>query len=43
MNSKMLIKRLEQDGWVLVRIKGSHHPFKHESKKGLVTIKHPEV
>ncbi len=42
MNSKTLIKLLEQDGWVLVRIKGSHHQFKHETKKGLVTIKHPD-
>ncbi len=38
----MLIKQLEQDGWVLVRVKGSHHQFKHESKKGLVTVKHPD-
>ncbi|MDD4906726.1 MAG: type II toxin-antitoxin system HicA family toxin, partial [Methylobacter tundripaludum] len=41
MNSKTLIKQLEQDGWMLVRVKGSHHQFKHNSKKGLVTVKHP--
>jgi predicted RNA binding protein YcfA (HicA-like mRNA interferase family) len=26
------------DGWRLVRIHGSHHHYKHTSKKGLVTI-----
>ena len=42
MNSKNLIKKLEADGWYLVRVKGSHHQFKHDNKKGLVTIKHPD-
>jgi predicted RNase H-like HicB family nuclease/predicted RNA binding protein YcfA (HicA-like mRNA interferase family) len=42
MNSKTLIKKLEADDWYLVRVKGSHHQFKHDSKKGLVTIKHPD-
>lgn len=27
-----------RDGWVLVRIRGSHHQYKHPFKKGLVTI-----
>jgi predicted RNA binding protein YcfA (HicA-like mRNA interferase family) len=27
--------------WSEVRIKGSHHHFKHPSKPGLVTVKHP--
>ena len=42
MNSKQLIKHLESDGWYLVRIKGSHHQFKHAVKLGLVTVKHPD-
>ena len=41
MNSSELIKKLKADGWCLVHIKGSHHQFKHESKEGKVTIKHP--
>ncbi|AYV94705.1 type II toxin-antitoxin system HicA family toxin [Fusobacterium necrophorum] len=41
MSSKDLIKLLKQDGWYLDRIKGSHHHFKHPSKKGLVTVPHP--
>ncbi len=42
MKSSSLIKMIEADGWVLIRTKGSHHHFKHPSKKGLVTIPHPK-
>lgn len=41
-NSAKLIKLIEADGWYLKRIKGSHHHFKHDVKKGIVTIPHPE-
>jgi predicted RNA binding protein YcfA (HicA-like mRNA interferase family) len=42
MNSRDIINQLEQDGWKLARVKGSHHQFKHPSKPGLVTVKHPD-
>ena len=42
MNSKQVIKKLEADGWYLARVKGSHHQFKHASRPGLVTVKHPD-
>jgi predicted RNA binding protein YcfA (HicA-like mRNA interferase family) len=42
MNSKQVIKKLESEGWVLRRVKGSHHHFKHPTKVGLVTVKHPD-
>jgi len=42
MNSKQLIKKLESEGWFLRRVKGSHHHFKHPTKAGLVTVKHPD-
>jgi len=42
MNSKQVIKQLETQGWYLARVKGSHHQFKHPSKPGLVTVKHPD-
>ncbi len=42
MNSKELIKLLEKAGWKLVRVKGSHHQFKHPKKAGVVTVPHPE-
>jgi predicted RNA binding protein YcfA (HicA-like mRNA interferase family) len=42
MNSSQLIRMLEEDGWKLVRITGSHHHFKHLEKRGLVTVPHPK-
>ena len=42
MNSGKLIRILEEDGWLLVRVKGSHHHFKHPTKPGLVTVPHPK-
>jgi predicted RNA binding protein YcfA (HicA-like mRNA interferase family) len=41
MNSKELCKLLEQDGWVLDRVKGSHHMFKHPTRPGIVVVPHP--
>jgi predicted RNA binding protein YcfA (HicA-like mRNA interferase family) len=32
-----IIKIIENDGWFLVRQKGSHRQYKHKIKKGLVT------
>lgn len=32
------IKMIEKDGWFIVRTRGSHRQFKHETKSGLVTI-----
>ncbi len=29
---------LKQDGWYLVRTRGSHHQYKHPTKPGLVTV-----
>jgi len=40
--SKDLIKELELAGWVLVRIKGSHHQFKHPNHKLPLTVPHPK-
>ncbi len=41
-NHHEVIKQLEADGWYLARVKSSHHQFKHPSKPGLVTVKHPD-
>jgi len=38
MKVKEIIKIIEQDGWFMVRRKGSHRQFKHIDKDGLVTI-----
>jgi predicted RNA binding protein YcfA (HicA-like mRNA interferase family) len=38
MRVKEIIKIIEQDGWFMVRIKGSYRQYKHQDKKGVVTI-----
>lgn len=40
-SSREAIKLLKTDGWYLVNTVGSHHQFKHPTKPGRVTIKHP--
>ena len=42
LNSRELIAKIEADGWYEVRVKGSHHHFKHPTKPGLVTVPHPK-
>lgn len=41
MTSQEVINILKENGWVLVRITGSHHIFKHPTKPGHVTVPHP--
>ena len=38
MKVKEAIKLLEEDGWQLTRIRGSHRQFKHSLKAGTVTV-----
>ena len=38
MKVKDVIKLIKDDGWYLVRTRGSHRQFKHRVKAGLVTI-----
>jgi predicted RNA binding protein YcfA (HicA-like mRNA interferase family) len=33
-----VIRLLEDDGWAIVAIKGSHRQFKHPTKLGRVTV-----
>ncbi|MCU1717330.1 type II toxin-antitoxin system HicA family toxin [Pseudomonas sp. 5P_3.1_Bac2] len=42
MQSRELIKELENDGWVLDRVTGSHHMFKHPTKPQTVPVPHPK-
>ena len=41
MDSRVVIRRLEEDGWREVARKGSHAQFRHPSKPGRVTVPHP--
>ena len=38
MKVRELIRTLENDGWVLVRTRGSHRQFHHPTKAGTVTV-----
>ena len=38
MKFREVIRVIEQDGWRLVRTKGSHRQFKHSNKPGTVTV-----
>jgi predicted RNA binding protein YcfA (HicA-like mRNA interferase family) len=42
MNSKEIIKRLKQEGWILHHVKGDHHQFKHPTIPGKVTVPYPK-
>ena len=42
MNSKALVKLLEQPGWTLRASKGSHHIFVHPVNAGHISVPHPK-
>ena len=42
MTSADLISDLRQAGWVLDRVRGSHHVFTHAERPGLVVVPHPK-
>jgi predicted RNA binding protein YcfA (HicA-like mRNA interferase family) len=41
-NSRDIIRRLERERWVLVRVTGSHHVFKSASSGETVVVPHPK-
>ena len=44
MKIRDVIGLLERDGWLLVRMKGSHRQYKHLLKSGVVTVAgHPSL
>lgn len=40
-DSRKIVRRLESEGWVLVKASGSHHKFKHPARKHHVVVAHP--
>ncbi len=42
MKSAELIRELADAGWVLDRVRGSHHVFKHPAKPGILVVPHPK-
>ena len=41
-SSREVISILLADGWYEVNTVGSHHQYKHPTKPGKVTVKHPD-
>jgi predicted RNA binding protein YcfA (HicA-like mRNA interferase family)/predicted RNase H-like HicB family nuclease len=41
-NSRDIVRRLEREGWTLVRITGSHHVFKSPISGETVVVPHPK-
>jgi predicted RNA binding protein YcfA (HicA-like mRNA interferase family) len=37
-----LIRELEAAGWLLDRVRGSHHVFKHAERPGHIVVPHPK-
>ncbi len=42
MKSADLIRELVELGWVLDRVRGSHHVFKHPQRPGIIVVPHPK-
>jgi predicted RNA binding protein YcfA (HicA-like mRNA interferase family) len=40
--SRDIIRRLEREGWTLVRVTGSHHVFKSATSAETVVVPHPK-
>ena len=41
-NSRDIKRRLEREGWVVDRIAGSHHVFKHPRSRETIVLPHPK-
>ena len=41
-NSRDIVRRLEREGWSLVRVTGSHHVFKNPTSGETVVVPHPK-
>ena len=41
-NSRDIIRRLEREGWIRVRIRGSHHVFKQPTSGETLVVPHPK-
>ncbi|WP_397422397.1 type II toxin-antitoxin system HicA family toxin [Phenylobacterium sp.] len=41
-NSRDLVRELRAAGWVLDRVRGSHHVYRHPERAGHVVVPHPK-
>jgi predicted RNA binding protein YcfA (HicA-like mRNA interferase family) len=42
-NSRDIVRRLEREGWILLRVTGSHHVFKDPTSGDIVVVPHPRM
>jgi predicted RNA binding protein YcfA (HicA-like mRNA interferase family) len=42
MKSSDLIRKIQDAGWTLHRVRGSHHIFTHAERPGHVSVPHPK-
>lgn len=42
MRSADLIREIQKEGWVLDRVRGSHHVFHHPDRPGILVVPHPK-
>ncbi len=42
MKSADLIREMIAEGWIEVRVRGSHHIFRHPARPGTVVVPHPK-
>ncbi|QMW24737.1 type II toxin-antitoxin system HicA family toxin [Sandaracinobacteroides saxicola] len=42
MRSSDLIAELCAEGWILDRVRGSHHVFRHPTRAGITVVPHPK-
>jgi predicted RNA binding protein YcfA (HicA-like mRNA interferase family) len=42
MKSADLIRELKEAGWVLDRVRGSHHVFRHPTRSSIIVVPHPK-
>jgi predicted RNA binding protein YcfA (HicA-like mRNA interferase family) len=40
-NSRNIMRRLEDEGWRLDRVRGSHHVFKNPKTGAIIVLPHP--
>ena len=41
-NSRKILRRLRNEGWVVVNIEGSHHKMKHPDRLYPIVVPHPK-
>jgi len=42
LSSRDLKRRLERDGWILERVRGSHHVFRNPKTGAIIVLPHPK-